>query len=152
MRRRWPWRKYTERQRWSNHVHTNLCVMITYSSFSFRSGLAHWGRHRMAAVFQTTFSNTFLSNEFRRSLFLSVEFITFQIWVRLWIGTDKVSSHYQNRWCLKFCVTTLYEGIHRWPLVSRHKGPVTRNFIHLMTSSYLCGLVTLYGDIDPNPY
>ena len=28
-------------------------------------------------------------------------------------------------------------GIHRWPMNSSHKGPVTRIYFHLMTSSYL---------------
>ena len=37
----------------------------------------------------------------------------------------------------KLCVTGLCEGIHRWPVNSPHKGPVTRKCFHLMTSSWL---------------
>ena len=53
-------------------------------------------------------------------------------------GHDSVSNH-QSRDCLlnrlfrrrskktsKFCVTGFVRGIHRWPVNSRHKGPVTR--------------------------
>ena len=31
-------------------------------------------------------------------------------------------------------------GIHRWPLISPHKGPVTRKCFHLMTSSWYFSL------------
>ena len=36
----------------------------------------------------------------------------------------------------KLRVTDLCAGIHRWPVKSPHKGPVTRKCFHLMTSSY----------------
>ena len=46
----------------------------------------------------------------------------------------------------------LVRGIHRWPVISPHKGPVTREIVHLMTSSWLrekqtCSLLSLsnYG-------
>ena len=39
-------------------------------------------------------------------------------------------------------------GIHRRPVNSPHKGPVTRIFFHLMTSSYRCGPVAPYSDRD----
>ena len=52
-------------------------------------GLTHWGRDKMAAIFQTTFSNVFswmkmleFRLKFHWSLFLRVQLTTFQRWFR----------------------------------------------------------------------
>ena len=73
------------------HVWTHRRVMIY---FLFRNHhdsqqLAHWGRNKMGAFFQTTFSNAFSSIKmfefqltFHWSLFLRVQWIIFQHWFR----------------------------------------------------------------------
>ena len=65
--------------------------------------LTHWGRDKMAAIFQTTFSNEFLwmkMYEFRLSfhwsLFLGFQLTIFQHWFRQWLGAGQATSHYLN--------------------------------------------------------
>ena len=63
------------------------CIVITLIPLIFL--LTHWGRDKMAAIFQTTFSNGFLwikIHEFRLtfhwSLFLRLQLTIFQHWFR----------------------------------------------------------------------
>ena len=67
--------------------------------------LTHWGRDKMAVIFQTTYWNAFswMKNfEFRLifhwSLFLRVQLIIFLHWFRIWLGADLATSHYLNQW------------------------------------------------------
>ena len=69
--------------------------------------LTHWGRDKMAAIFQTTFSNAFSWMKmnkfwlrFHRSLFPRVQLTIFQHWFRYWLGAIQVTSHYLNQWWL----------------------------------------------------
>ena len=71
--------------------------------------LTHWGRDKMAAIFQKTFSNGFSWMKiyefwltFHWSLFLGVQLTIFQHWFRLWLGTDQVTSHYLKQWWLDY--------------------------------------------------
>ena len=74
----------------------------------FRVGLdelTHWGQDKMAAIFQTTFSNAFsvmkiyeFRLRFHWSLFLRFELTIFQHWFRKWPGADQATSHYLNQW------------------------------------------------------
>ena len=71
--------------------------------------LTHWGRDKMAAIFQTTFWNGFSwlkMHEFRLtfhwSLFLGVQLTIFSHWFRKWLGTDQATSHYLNQWWLDY--------------------------------------------------
>ena len=58
-------------------------------------------------------------------------------------GCDNVSNHQPHDYLLerrskrtsKLRATGRCVGIHRWPVNSPHKGPVTRKIFHLMTSS-----------------
>ena len=57
--------------------------------------LTHWGRGKMAAIFQTAFSNAFswmkmfeFRLKFHWSLFLRVQLTIFQHWFRLWLGAE----------------------------------------------------------------
>ena len=61
--------------------------------------LTHWGRAKMAAIFQTTFSNGFslmkmylLQLKFHWNLFLRIQLTIFQHW--------SAPSHYLNQWWL----------------------------------------------------
>ena len=67
--------------------------------------LTHWGRDKMVAIFQTTFSNGFSwmkMYEFRLtlhwSLFLGVQLTIFQHWFRYWLGANLSTSHYLIQW------------------------------------------------------
>ena len=67
--------------------------------------LIHWGRDKMAAIFQTTSSNAFSWMEkcklgllFHWSLFPRVQLIIFQYWFRQWLGAAQATSHYLNQW------------------------------------------------------
>ena len=67
--------------------------------------LTHWGRAKMAAGFQTAFSNAFSEKKmyefrlkFHWKLFLRVQLILFQYQFRWWLGADQATSHYLNRW------------------------------------------------------
>ena len=72
--------------------------------------LTHWGRDKMAANFQTTYSNGYFlmkMYEFRLkfhwSLSLVVELAIFQRWFRKQrLGVDKATSHYLKQWRLAY--------------------------------------------------
>ena len=78
--------------------------------FTFRqNALTHWGRDKMDAIFQTTFSNEFswmkmyeFRFPFHWSLFLGVQITIFQHWFRYWLGADQAPSHYLNQWWLDY--------------------------------------------------
>ena len=79
------------------------------SSLAFSIVLTHWGRDKMAAISQTTLSNTFywmkmlyFRLKFHWSLFLRVQLIISQHWFRLWLGADQATIHYLNQWWLDY--------------------------------------------------
>ena len=41
---------------------------------------------------------------FHWSVFQSIKLLTFQHWFRLWLGTNQVTSHYLNQWCVYWCL------------------------------------------------
>ena len=64
----------------------------------------HWGQDKMAAIFQTTFSNAFswkkmfeFRLKFHWSLFPGVQLTILQHWLRQWLGADQATSHYLNQ-------------------------------------------------------
>ena len=82
------------------------------------STLTHWGWDKMAAIFQTTFSNAFtwmkmceFQLRFHWSLFLRVKLTTCEhwIWFRWWLGAVQVTSHYLNQWW--FYYWRIYESL-----------------------------------------
>ena len=71
--------------------------------------LTHWGRDKMDAISQTTFSSAFCWTKmfefrikFHWSLFLRVQLTIFQHWFRWWLGADQATSHYLNQWWLDY--------------------------------------------------
>ena len=71
--------------------------------------LAHWGWDKMAAFFQTTFSNAFswmkmyeLRLSFHWSLFLRAQLTIFQHWFRYWLFAYQATSHYLSQWRLYY--------------------------------------------------
>ena len=55
------------------------------------------------------------------------------VYLTIYSGADQ--RKHQSSAALAFV-----RGIHRWPVNSPHKGPVTRKMFHLMTSSWHCGI------------
>ena len=109
----------------SGHKELTMNKGLTGSQHRFRlqlndqglSALTHWGRDKMAAIFQTTLSNAFswmkmlkFRLKFNWSLFLRVQLTIVHHWFRRWLGTDQATSHYLNQWWLDYwriyiCVT-----------------------------------------------
>ena len=66
--------------------------------------LTHWGRDKMAAIFQTTFSNAISWKKiygfwlrFYWSLFLRAQSTISQHWFRWWLGANRATSHYLDQ-------------------------------------------------------
>ena len=86
------------------------CFGIKYEKYDdIWSHLTHWRRDKMAAIFQTTFSNTFpwmkmyeFRLRFHCSLFPMVQLTIFQHWFRWWLGADQGTNHYLNQWWLVY--------------------------------------------------
>ena len=77
--------------------------------YSMDYALTHWGRDKMATIFQTTFWNAFswmkmfeYRLKFHWNLFLRVQLIIFQHWFRWWLGAVQATSHYLNQWWLVY--------------------------------------------------
>ena len=98
-----------------------LYAMLSYT-------VPHWGWDKMAAIFQTTFSNAFSQmkmNEFRLwfhwILFLRVQLTTFQHWFKWWLGPVPATCHYLNRWWLDYWCLGLNELTHSsWTMCKNH--------------------------------
>ena len=106
------------------HVDMNLAISIVILQFHYhvdslylpdtpssistsRLMLTHWGRDKMATIFQTTSSNVFSSLKmfefrlkFHWNLFLRVQSTISQHWFRWWLGADQATSHHLNQWWL----------------------------------------------------
>ena len=81
-----------------------VCVIVV-TWFVFKLKLTYWGKDKMAAVSQTSLSNTFswmkmfeFWLQFDWSLFLRVQLTILQHWFRLWLAADQVTSHCLNQW------------------------------------------------------
>ena len=75
----------------------------------YQARLTHWGRDKMDAISQTTFSSAFLWMKllefllrFLWNLFLRVQLTIFQHWFRLWLGAVQATNHYLNQWWLVY--------------------------------------------------
>ena len=75
-------------------IHT--CTRL--SIFSQLLQLTHWGRDKMAAIFQTIFWNAFSCMKsvefgltFHWSVLLRIRLMIFQHWFRQWLGTNQVT-------------------------------------------------------------
>ena len=89
------------------HQFRAWCLSVCLDIYSV---LTHWGRDKMAAVSQTTFSNAFswmkmceFWLKFHRSLFLRVQIAIIHHWFRQWLGADLATSPYLNQWWLDYC-------------------------------------------------
>ena len=126
--------------------------------------LTHWGRDKIAAISQTTFSNAFSwmkINEFclrfHWNLFLSCKLIIFQHWFRKWLGTDQAivfaqsieASYVENEDVVGAAPTGAAPTTSEWStmLLPTTKGwlisevwllPYSSNLIALLTFAGLC--------------
>ena len=69
----------------------------------------HWRRDKMAAIFQTTFSDAFSWMKiytfwlwFDWNLFPRDQLTVFLHWFRKWLGAVQATSHYLNQWWLDY--------------------------------------------------
>ena len=88
----------------------HICLILKLALYKYhiiniaRATLTHWGRDKMAAISQTTFSNAFpwmkicqFRLRFHWTLFLGFESTIFQHWFRWWLGAYQATSHYMNQ-------------------------------------------------------
>ena len=93
----------------SNNIvdHSDVAAPTT-SLFSIQHlALTHWGRDKMDAISQTTFSSAFSWKKmlefrlyFHWNMFLRVQLSIFHHWLRQWLGPGQATSHYLNQWWL----------------------------------------------------
>ena len=92
-------------------VHIMACGLFGVTIIGINAGmlLTHWGRDKMDAIFQTTFSNAFswmkmfeYRLKFHWSLFLMVQLTISQHWFRIWLGADQATNHYLDQWWLDY--------------------------------------------------
>ena len=85
----------------------DITVSLTSAAVSTSQPIAltHWGRDKIDAILQTTFSNAIswmkifeFRLKFHWSLFLKVQLTIFQHWFRQWLGAEQATSHYLNQW------------------------------------------------------
>ena len=96
--------------------------------------LTQWGRDKMHAILQTTFSSAFswMKNfdfqlKFHWSLFLRVQLTIFQHWFRWWLGAVQATSHYLKQWWLIY--RRIYASLGLNELMnSSYKGSVLQSF------------------------
>ena len=90
-------------------MHTKMFAMYLQIGVLMCCLLTHWGRDNVAAIFQTTFSNTFFwmkMHEFRLkfhwNLFPRVQSTKFQHWFIYWLGAGQATSHYLSQWWIVY--------------------------------------------------
>ena len=90
-------------------VTTHRNTPTPYAARSLDAVLTHWGRDKMAAVSQTTFSNAFswmkmfeFRLKFDWSVFPRVQLTIFQHWFRWWLGAVQATSNYLNQWWIVY--------------------------------------------------
>ena len=100
--------------------------------------LTHWGRDKMAAVFQTTFSNAFswmkmceFRLRFHWNLFPMVQLTISQHWFRLWLGADQATSHDLNHCWLFYWRIYASLGLNELINTSNHPTPLMNTSKHL---------------------
>ena len=86
-----------------------LSKKLWSSAPTHTGGFSHWGRDKIDAIFQTTFSNTFswmtvyeLRLKFHWNLFVRVQSTIVRHWFRQWLGAEQATRHYLNQWWLGY--------------------------------------------------
>ena len=119
------------------------------------ASLTHWGRDKMAAISQKTFSNAIswmkmceFRLRFHWSLSLRVQLTIFQHWFRWWLAAVKATSHYLNQWLLVYPDIGKSTGP-RSSTGENSGGPMkTLSVPVLLSSKKSCCMESLYGDYN----
>ena len=131
------------------------CFAAYHSAFLLKHGiffskipqaLAHWGRDKMAASFQKTYSNAFswmkmyeFCWKFHWNLFLRCKITIFQHWFRWWLGADQATSHYWIQWWLVYWCIYVSLGLTELTTPSKSCcliGKLTTNLCRLSSPKY----------------
>ena len=107
----------------NRNIYTVRVSVSKYGPQMPRPGsLTHWGRDKIDAILQTTFSNAIswmkmLESRLKLhwSLFLSVQLTIFQHWFRYCLGADQATSYYLKQWW------SIYWRIYMYALTIRHE-------------------------------
>ena len=106
--------KFSVHPRKWDHLWKSPCVVTPTGLKVF----TYWGRDKMTAIFQTTYSNALLWMKmcelrliFHWSLLLKAQLTIFQHWFRYWLGAGQATSHCLNQWCLIYCRIWAYLGL-----------------------------------------
>ena len=110
--------------------------------------LTRWGRDKIDAIVQTTFSNTFswmkiyeFRLRFHRSLFLRVQLTIFHHWFRKWLGAGQATSHYLNQWWLVYWRIYASLGLNELtPMIKNFNGGISRT--HFISGFRLIAIFT----------
>ena len=116
----------------TGNVHPVCSLLLFFTKPWSINLLTHWGRDKMDAISQTTFSSAFswmkmyeFRLKFHWSLFLRIQWTIFKHWFRWWLGAVQATSHYLNqRWLI---YRRIYASLGLSELTS-----------HLMNSSNMC--------------
>ena len=80
-------------------------ITNTFKFVNLRWMLTHWGRDKIAAIAQMTFSHAFswmkmyeLRLKFHWNLFPRVQLTILQHWFRQWLGAVQATNHYLKQW------------------------------------------------------
>ena len=92
-----------------------------YIQYIYGSGsLTRWGWDKMAAIWQTTFSNAFswmkfsvFLFEFIWNIFPGIQLSICQHWFGWWLGTEQVTSHYLNQ-CWPSLLMSIWVSLPQW--------------------------------------
>ena len=80
----------------------HVCYLWQWVIIGNNYSLTYWGRDKMAAISQTTFSTQGKSINFDYDFTQICSWWSKQIicqhWFRLWLGADRATSHYLNQW------------------------------------------------------
>ena len=100
---------YPRTQDMSIHGIDQFSSLVLQLKHTTWDSLTHWGRVKMDANFQTTFSKAFswmkmykYRLRFHWSWFPRIQITIFQHWFRWWLGTGQATSHPLNQWWLVY--------------------------------------------------
>ena len=92
---------------WIKAITINTADLIRMQLNLSCPGLTHWGWSKMAAIFQTTFSNAFswmkmyeFRLRFHWNFFPRVQITVFHHCFRQWLGVGQATGHYLKQWWL----------------------------------------------------
>ena len=138
---------------WTFRRCRHMSIMTFHITSNSTFYLTHWGRDKMATIFQTTFSNAFswmkmfkFRLKFQWSMFPRVQLTIFQHWFRWWLGAGQETSHYLNQWWLVYWRIYASLGLNELTFFLtkqqlKHQTPLTGDFA--VKSANISGSVSM---------